>query len=104
MKALTRQELSLMLVWAFREQAVETARNPHTDALTLYCNVMALPVQEAAAIVKAARSGQVPPSDPVALALWTRGLNLLRDMLQQPMCELRITEQDKSIRSRTQAA
>lgn len=92
MKALSRQELALMLVWAFREQKVETAHTPHADALTLYHNVMALPVDEAAAIVGCARAGNVPPSDPLLLARWTRGLCLLRELIQQPMCELTITE------------
>lgn len=94
MKALTRNELSLLLVWAFREQQVESAPTPHVDALTLYCNVMALPVAEAATVVNHARSGNVPPGDPVALARWTKGLTLLRDMLQQPMCELSVIESD----------
>lgn len=99
MKTLTRNELSLMLVWAFRDQRVESATNPHIDALTLYCNVMALPVAEAATIVVHARSGNVPPSDPIALARWTRGLTLLRDMLDQPMCSLSIAEPDDLMRT-----
>ena len=69
MKALSRNELALLLVWAFREQQVESAANPHLDALTLYCNVMALPVAEAATVVSYARRGDVPPTEPVALAL-----------------------------------
>lgn len=92
MNAPSRQELALMLVWAFREQRVETASAPHADALTLYHNVMALPVDEAAAIVGCSRSGNVPPSDPLTLARWTRGLCLLRDLIQQPLCELEITK------------
>ncbi|WP_417582322.1 hypothetical protein [Pelagibacterium sp.] len=92
MKMLTRNELALMLVWAFRDQKVESAPNPHADALTLYCNVMALPVAEAATLVSHAREGQVPSSDPIALARWTRGLMLLREMLAQPMCSLTISE------------
>ncbi len=84
-----------MLVWAFREQQVESARAPHADALTLYHNVMALPVDEAAAIVSCARSGNVPPSDPLLLARWTRGLCLLRDQIQQPLCDLAITRPDE---------
>lgn len=83
-----------MLVWAFRDEKVESAVNPHTDALTLYCNVMALPVAEAAAVISHARSGNVSPSDPVALARWTRGLMLLREMLAQPMCTLSIAERE----------
>ncbi len=92
MKALSRNELALMLTWAFRDQKVETADKPHVDAQTLYNNVMALPIQEAATVVFHARSGNVPPSDPIALARWTRGLSMLREMLQQPMCELSIVE------------
>ncbi|WMT90060.1 hypothetical protein [Pelagibacterium sp. H642] len=94
MKTLTRNELALMLVWTFRDQRVESAAKPHGDALALYCNVMALPVAEAATIVHHARSGDVPPSDPVALARWTRGMILLCDMLAQPMCSLSIAEAD----------
>lgn len=96
MKLLTRSELTMMLVWAFRDENVESARNPHVDALTLYCNVMALPIAEAAAVVSHARSGNVPPSDPVALARWTRGLMLLREMLAQPMCTLSIVEPENA--------
>lgn len=88
MKTLTRSELALLLVWAFREQRVESTATPHADALTLYCNVMALPVAEAATVVSHARNGEIPPSDPVALARWTKGLTLLRDMLEQPLCTL----------------
>lgn len=92
MKVLTRNELAVMLIWAFRDERVESAINPHVDATTLYCNVMALPVAEAATVVAHARSGNVPPADPVALARWTRGLTLLRDMLAQPMATLSVTE------------
>lgn len=98
MRTLSRQELALMLVWAFREQQVETALAPHTDALTLYHNVMALPVDEAAAIVSCARMGNVSPSDPLLLARWTRGLCLLRDLIQQPLCELTITKPESETR------
>lgn len=96
MNAPSRQELALMLVWAFRDQQVESARAPHADALTLYHNVMALPVEEAAAIVGCARTGNVPPAHPLTLARWTRGLCLLRDLLQQPMCELEITKMTRA--------
>lgn len=99
MKTLTRNELALLLVWAFRDQRVESAINPHLDALTLYCNVMALSVAEAATIIVHARAGNVPPSDPVALARWTRGLTQLRDMLDQPMCTLSITEPEDMMRT-----
>lgn len=88
MKPLTRTELAQMLVWAFRDQRVETAINPPADALILYCNVIALPAVEAATIIAHARSGSVPPEHPIALARWTRGLTLLREMLTQPMCSL----------------
>lgn len=92
MRAPSRQELALMLVWAFRDQQVETAPAPHADAQTLYHNVMALPVEEAAAIVSCARLGNVPPNDPLTLARWTRGLCLLRELIQQPLCDLEITK------------
>ena len=103
MKMLSRSELALMIVWAFREQRVESAVNPHADALTLYCNVMALPVAEAATVVAYARSGNLPPTDPIALARWTRGLTLLREMLIQPMCSLTVTETDFSTLIKTAA-
>lgn len=103
MNAPSRQELALMLVWAFREQRVETAPAPHADALTLYHNVMALPVDEAAAIVSCARLGNVPPADPLTLARWTRGLCLLRDLIQQPLCELEITKPARDARNASAA-
>lgn len=93
MTAVSRQKLAHMLVWAFRDQKVETAKSPHRDALTLYCNVMALPLEEAAALVSCARSGIVPPSDPMMLARWTRGLCLLRELLAQPLCELELVQE-----------
>jgi len=98
MKTLTRNELALMLVWAFRDQRVESAINPPADALTLYCNVIALPVAEAATIMLHARTGNVPPSDPVALARWTCGMAMLRDMLDQPMCNLSIATPHETTR------
>lgn len=94
MRALSRAELTSLLVWAFQDQAVETASNPDADAWTLYCNVMALPVAEAATIVRCARKGEVPSTEPIELARWTRGLSFLGDMLQQPMCHLRIMQPD----------
>lgn len=104
MRTLSRQELALMLVWAFREQQVETALAPHTDALTLYHNVMALPVDEAAAIVSCARAGNASPSDPLLLARWTRGLCLLHDLIQQPLCELTITRPESEAETRSTSA
>ena len=92
MKVLGRNEVAMLLVWAFRDQRVETSANPHEDARTLYCNVMALPVPEAATLVAHARSANVPPTEPVALARWTRGVTLLRDMLAQPMCALSVIQ------------
>lgn len=92
MTAPSRQQLALMLVWAFRDQKVETAKTPHPDALTLFHNVIALPVDEAAALISCARSGDISPTDPIILARWTRGLFMLRDSLQQPLCDLEITK------------
>lgn len=88
MQALSRAELTSLLVWAFQDQSVETAPDPDADAVTLYCNVMALPVLEAATIVRFARAGMAPTSDPMDMARWTRGLCILGDMLQQPMSNL----------------
>ncbi|GGA60803.1 hypothetical protein GCM10011499_33820 [Pelagibacterium lentulum] len=82
-----------MLVWAFQDEHVETAHAPHPDAAALYCNVMALPIAEASTLISHARRGNVQPSDPIALAHWTRGLNLLREMLAQPMCSLSLLEE-----------
>lgn len=92
MTALTREEVAVLLVWAFRDEQVEVACAPHIDALTIYCNVMALPTAEAATIVMYAKTGNVPPTDPIALARWTHGICHLRQMLQQPMCQLSIIE------------
>ncbi len=92
-----------MLVWAFRDQKVESAYDPHADALTLYHNVMALPVEEAAAVISCARSGNIPPSDPLMLARWTRGVCLLREIIQQPMCELSIARPERESPAATAA-
>lgn len=88
MRRLSRNELALMLVWAFQDEHVETAHAPHPDAAVLYCNVIALPIAEASTLISHARRGNVQPTDPISLAHWTRGLNLLREMLAQPMCTL----------------
>lgn len=88
MPRLKTDDLVMMLVWAFRDERVETATHPPLDALTVYCNVIALPVAEAATIIRYAREGTIPQSDPLALARWTRGINLLRQYLEQPMSNL----------------
>lgn len=95
MRVPTRQELAILLVWAFREQRVETATAPHADALTLYHNVMALPVEEAAAIITCAREGDIRPANPILLARWMRGLCLLRELTEQPLCRLTLSKSDQ---------
>jgi hypothetical protein len=49
-----------LLYWAFREQKVETLRNPTDDALTIYWAVMALPDPHGHLVKHHARIGRPP--------------------------------------------
>lgn len=49
-----------LLIWAFRNQSVETRSNPGGDALTVYWTVLALPPPHAAMIQRFAREGRRP--------------------------------------------
>lgn len=88
MHAISRQDVVDMLIWALFDQKVESASTPHPHALTIYCNVLALPIAEAATLISFARSNGERPTDPVQLARWMRGLCLLQEMLTQPMSGL----------------
>jgi hypothetical protein len=49
-----------LLVWAFREQRVEANDNAHTDAMTVYWAVMALPGAHGRVVSRFARMGMGP--------------------------------------------
>lgn len=49
-----------LLIWAFREQDVEAASDPHPDATTVYWAVMALPAAHARIVTRFARMGMGP--------------------------------------------
>jgi hypothetical protein len=53
-------DIEALLIWAFRDQAVETTRNPPEDALTVYWAVMALPEPHGSMVRQAARDGVAP--------------------------------------------
>ena len=49
-----------LLVWAFRDQAVESRTNPHPDARTVYWTVLALPAAHLRVIIRYAKLGSGP--------------------------------------------
>jgi len=49
-----------LLIWAFRDQAVEGAEHPDTDAATVYWAVMALPAAHRRVVSHFARLGMGP--------------------------------------------
>lgn len=49
-----------LLIWAFRDQAVEGAEHPDSDATTVYWAVMALPTAHSRVISHFARLGMGP--------------------------------------------
>jgi len=49
-----------LLIWAFRDEGVEAAQDPHPDATTVYWAVMALPVAHTRLISRFARLGLGP--------------------------------------------
>lgn len=53
-----------LLIWAYRDQAVEGAANPHPDATTVYWAVMALPNAHTRIISRFARLGMGPDWQP----------------------------------------
>ena len=50
-------DIEALLVWSFRDQKVETTRNPPEDALTVYWAVMALPEPYGSMVRQVARDG-----------------------------------------------
>jgi hypothetical protein len=53
-----------LLVWAFRDEQVESAAEPDPDAVTVYWAVQALPLPHARAIIRFARLGNKPDWHP----------------------------------------
>lgn len=53
----TRIDIEHLLDWAFRRESVETRRNPHGDALTVYWAVEALPEPYCSLVKRQARAG-----------------------------------------------
>ena len=56
----TTIDIEDVLVWAFRDQAVETAVYAAEDAVTVYWAVLALPGEHCEIVRRAARSGAAP--------------------------------------------
>jgi hypothetical protein len=54
-------DIEQLLVWAFRDQAVETSVNAAEDAVAVYWAVLALPPQHCDLIRFSARDGAAPP-------------------------------------------
>ncbi len=62
MPSFTGQSIDIedLLVWAFRDQAVERALSPHPDATTVYWAVLALPAAHLRVIIHFAKLGAGP--------------------------------------------
>lgn len=55
-----RIDIQNLLIWAFRQQSVETAAIADPDALTVYWAVLALPVPHATVVRRFAREARRP--------------------------------------------
>jgi hypothetical protein len=95
-----------LLIWAFRDQAVESTALPHTDATTVYWAVMALPSAHSRVISHFARLGTGPawqagPSPVVQLeavrkartlyAEWVRAMVVLQRTLDGNLTRYRVS-------------
>ena len=95
-----------LLIWTFRDQAVEAAEHPHPDATTVYWAVMALPDAHARIVRRFARQGmgpdwQVSPSPVVQLdtvrrartvyAEWVRAMVVLQRTLDGSLTRFRVS-------------
>lgn len=115
-------DIADLLVWAFRDQKVETAAAPHPDATTVYWAVMALPVAHTRIISHFARVGMGPdwhaaPDRVVRLetvrkarlvyAQWVRALVVLQRTLDGALIRYRVSGprlEETPWRSRTGAS
>lgn len=99
-------DIADLLIWAFREQQVESAPDPHADATTVYWAVMALPDPHARIVSHFARVGEVPdwhagPDRVVRLetvrkarlvyAEWVRALVVLQRTLDGALIRYRVS-------------
>ena len=95
-----------LLIWAFRDQAVEGAENPHLDATTVYWAVMALPAAHTRIVSRFARMGMGPdwqagPEAVVSLeavrkgrtlyAEWVRAMVVLQRTLDGTLTRYRVS-------------
>lgn len=95
-----------LLIWAFRDQNVEGAENPHPDATTVYWAVMALPAAHMRIIGRFARMGMGPdwqagPGPVVQLetvrkgrlvyAEWVRAMVVLQRTLDGTLSRYRVS-------------
>ena len=95
-----------LLIWAFRDEEVEAARNPHPDATTVYWAVMALPVAHTRIVSRFARMGMGPdwqagPNPVVQLdavrkartlyAEWVRAMVVLQRTLDGTLSHYRVS-------------
>ena len=95
-----------LLIWAFRDQDVETADAPHPDATTVYWAVMALPAAHTRIVSRFARLGMGPdwhagPGPVVQLetvrkgrvvyAEWVRAMEVLQRTLDGTLTRYRVS-------------
>ncbi|HEV7278267.1 MAG TPA: hypothetical protein VGN80_18465 [Devosiaceae bacterium] len=100
----TTIDIEQLLVWAFRDQAVETSSYAAEDAVTVYWAVLALPAPHCDIVRFSARSGDAPPwhVDPGPVTVlaevrqararyreWVRALAVLQRALDGTLREFR---------------
>lgn len=95
-----------LLIWAFRDQEVEAAVNPHPDATTVYWAVTALPAAHARIVSRFARRGMGPDwhagagtvvsiadvrKGRMVHAEWVRAMVVLQSSLEGNLTHYRVT-------------
>lgn len=101
----TTIDIEQLLVWAFRDQAVETSANAAEDAITVYWAVLALPALHCDIVRFSARGGDAPSwhvaPGPVTVLdevrqarsryrQWVRALAVLQRVLDGTLRDFRI--------------
>lgn len=100
----TTIDIEQLLVWAFRDQAVETSADAADDAITVYWAVLALPPLHCDIVRFSARAGAAPPwhaaPGPVTVLdevrqararyrQWVRALAVLQHVLEGTLRDFR---------------
>ena len=102
----TQIDIENLLIWAFRDQAVEASPDADADAVTIYWAVQALPLPHAKLVIRHARAGSRPAwqiasakmvsLDGVRLSRqrhveWVRAMVVLQRTLEGTLSRFRVT-------------